>query len=92
MQVLTQAPAEAVVVGVACLQVVLLDGVRLALRPLVIDGGTAMVLPSFVAVADVEVHVSTLRLSEVVGIAALPVVVLARLGVIVQIIGIGYNC
>ena len=54
MQVFAQAAAEAVVVGVARLQVVLLDGVCLALRPLVIDGGTTIVVPTFVAVADVE--------------------------------------
>ena len=91
MQVLAQAAAEAVVVGVARRQVILLDGARLALRPLVIDGSTTMILPSFVAVADAEVHVGTFCLSEVVGLASLPAALLPRLGVIVQIIGIGYN-
>ena len=56
-----------------------------------VDGDTTEELPSFVAVADTEVHVGSLRLTKVAGIAALPVARLARLGIVVQIVGIGYN-
>ena len=56
-----------------------------------IDGDVARGLPSLVAVADEAANVGALGASQVVGLTALPVVALAGFGIVVKVVGIGYD-
>ena len=88
-QVFVAAAVETVVVGIARGQEVLARGSGLAVGGGVDDGGVAVQLPPFLAVADAEVHVGALGAPQVVGLSALPVVALAGAPVVVEVVGIG---